>query len=152
VAITLPNSRVIAYDPNLRLNVEPDLVLWRDTVTWMARRVHLIKVSAEDLALLHPGVHVREVVDEWLAFGVSVVVVTDGGDGALGFTKRDSAEVDARPVQVVDTVGAGDTFQAAMLAWLGEQGMLSSDALATMSAAQLKVMLGFAAAELPCQA
>jgi fructokinase len=138
-------SRVIAYDPNLRLNVEPNLARWHDTVTWMAQRVHLLKVSSEDLELLHPGVPIRQVVDSWLQQGVSVVVVTLGSEGALGFTRSDSIQVDVRPVPVIDTVGAGDTFQAAILTWLAEQGLLSINALATLTAAQLQAGLEFAA-------
>ena len=65
------DSRVISYDPNLRLNVEPDLERWTSTVNWMARHAHLLKVSSEDLELLRPGVDVRAVVDEWLSLGVS---------------------------------------------------------------------------------
>ena len=138
-------SRVIAYDPNLRLNVEPELVRWTDTVAWMARRAHLIKVSSEDLELLRPGVPIRQVADDWLRQGVSVVVVTLGAQGALGFTRSGSIGVEVQPVHVVDTVGAGDTFQAAMLTWLAEQSLLSIEALAALTAARLKPALEFAA-------
>ncbi len=78
-------SRVIAYDPNLRLNVEPDLARWTDTVAWMAQRVHLLKVSSEDLELLRPGAPMQQVVDEWLQQGVSVVVVDAGKQGRARF-------------------------------------------------------------------
>jgi fructokinase len=139
-------SRVIAYDPNLRLNVEPDLVRWTDTVAWMAQRVHLLKVSAEDLELLRPGVPIRQVVGEWLQQGVSAVVVTLGSNGALGFTRSDSIRVDVHPVGVVDTVGAGDTFQAALLTSLAEQGLLTIEALAVLTAPRLKAALEFASA------
>ena len=138
-------SRVIAYDPNLRLNVEPELVRWTETVDWMARRAHLIKVSSEDLELLRPGVPIREIADAWLRQGVSVVVVTLGARGAIGFTRSDRVGVDIRPVTVVDTVGAGDTFQAAMLTWLSEHGLLSIEALSGLSAARLRPALEFAA-------
>jgi fructokinase len=140
-------SRVIAYDPNLRLNVEPDLVRWIDTVAWMAQRVHLLKVSSEDLELLRPGVPIQQVVGEWLQQGVSVVVVTLGSNGALGFTRSDSIRVDVHPVGiVVDTVGAGDTFQAALLTSLAEQGLLTIEALAALTAPHLKAALEFASA------
>jgi len=139
-------SRVITYDPNLRLNVEPDLARWTDTVAWMAQRAHLLKVSSEDLELLRPGIPTRQVVDEWLQQGVSVVVVTLGSEGALGFTRSDSIRVDERPVEVVDTVGAGDTFQAALLTSLAEQALLSIEALAALSAPRLKAALEFASA------
>jgi fructokinase len=137
--------RVIAYDPNLRLNVEPDLARWTEAVGWMAQRAHLLKVSAEDLELLRPGVDLQTVADDWLRAGVSVVVVTDGGKGATGFTREGRVPVRASPVQVIDTVGAGDTFQAALLTWLAEQGLLSISALATLGLPRLKAALEFAA-------
>ena len=139
-------SRVIAYDPNVRLNVEPDLSRWRECVHWMAQRVHLLKVSCEDLDILRPGVPIRQAVDDWLRLGVPVVIFTQGERGALGFTKRDSMDVEPRSINVVDTVGAGDTFQAAALAWLAEQGLLSVDALAALTCAQLQSTLEFATA------
>jgi len=139
-------SRVISYDPNLRLNVEPDLARWTDAVAWMAGRAHLIKVSEEDLDLLHPGEQHHTVVADWLARGTAMVVVTRGGKGAAAFTARASVAVPASPVAVADTVGAGDTFQAAMLTWLAEQGLLSPEGLRSVSAAQLQAMITFAAA------
>ncbi len=138
-------TRVISYDPNLRLNVEPDLARWTETVDWTAQRAHLLKVSSEDLDLLRPGEGHREVVAEWLARGVSLIVVTHGGNGAVAYTASASVAVQAARVQVVDTVGAGDTFQAAMLTWLAEHGLLSPDGLRRMSTAQLTALLEFAA-------
>jgi fructokinase len=137
-------SRVIAYDPNLRLNVEPDLAKWTETVGWMAQRTHLLKVSSEDLELLRPGVAIQQIAEDWLRAGVSVVVVTDGGKGATGFTSAGSVFVPSKPVKVIDTVGAGDTFQTALLTWLAEQGLLSSAGLAEMSLQRLTAALEFA--------
>jgi fructokinase len=138
-------QRLIAYDPNLRLNVEPDRARWAEAVTWMAQRAHLIKVSSEDLELLRPGQPIAEVVQEWLALGVSLVVVTHGGQGAAATTPRCSVTVPAIPVQLVDTVGAGDTFQAAMLCWLAERRLMASSGLREIEAGPLREMLSFAA-------
>lgn len=143
-------TRVIAYDPNLRLNVEPQRARWASTVDWMAPRTHLMKISAEDLQLLLPGVPLRQAMSQavngWLAAGTKVVVVTCGAAGAWGFTPRDTVRIEARAVQVVDTVGAGDTFQAALLTWLAEQGLLSIESLSSLSATSLQAMLEFASA------
>jgi len=139
-------SRVIAYDPNLRLNVEPDLARWTETVAWMARHTDVLKISSEDLELLRPGVHIRAAVDDWLRLGVSLVVVTHADKGALGFTQHDTVGVEARRVTVVDTVGAGDTFQAALLTWLSEHDLLSAPALGGLKAPQMKAALEFASA------
>ncbi len=136
---------VIAYDPNIRLNVEPDIQCWRDTLAWMLPRTQLLKVSDEDLGLLHPGVPVADLAAQWLAAGVALVVVTRGGAGAWAWTARDHVAAPPVPVQVVDTVGAGDTFQAALLTALAERGLLSRKALRDLRAAEVTAVLAFAA-------
>lgn len=143
---------LIAYDPNIRLNVEPDLARWRDVVQWMASRAHVLKVSEEDLALLVPGAPAAELAGQWIAQGVALVVVTRGGDGALAWTAREQAEVPAAPSALVDTVGAGDTFQAALLTWLAEQGALSAAGIRGLGAVQIESALLFAtrAAAITC--
>ncbi|WP_280153063.1 carbohydrate kinase [Piscinibacter sp. XHJ-5] len=136
---------LIAYDPNIRLNVEPDIGRWREVLQWMAARAHLLKISEEDLALLAPGAAPATLAAQWIAQGVALVVVTRGGDGAWAWTAREHVDVPAAPSVLVDTVGAGDTFQAALLAWLAERGVLSAAALLALNAAQLRAALGFAA-------
>lgn len=135
---------VIAYDPNVRLNVEPDLQRWRDTLDWMARRTHLLKVSDEDLGLLFPGTEPAELAARWLAQGVGVVVVTKGGEGAEAWARGVHVQAAPRRVTVVDTVGAGDTFQAALLTWMDEQGRLAPAALQEWDAGTLSAALDFA--------
>jgi fructokinase len=146
------HRRLIAYDPNLRLNVEPDLGRWISTMAWMASRVHIIKVSSEDLQAAFPGTPLHEVAESWLRFGCRLVVVTRGGNGAIAFTKTEVVEVESPRVDVVDTVGAGDTFQAALLTWLSERGMLSIPAVELLDAQQLRFALEFAsvAASITC--
>lgn len=136
---------VIAYDPNIRLNVEPDLRRWRDTLGWMLPRTALLKVSDEDLGLLFPGEAPAALAAQWLVAGVALVVVTRGGEGAWAWTARDQVATPPVPVDVVDTVGAGDTFQAALLAALAERGLLSRAALAAIGTADLQAVLRFAA-------
>jgi fructokinase len=136
---------VISYDPNIRANVEPDLAVWRATLTWMLPRTHLLKISDEDLSLLFPGRHIEKFAAEALDAGVRVVVITRGAEGALGFTRDEAVIVAPEQVQVVDTVGAGDTFQAALLTWLAEQGHLTPDSLARLGREQVRQALRFAA-------
>ena len=143
---------LISYDPNIRPTVEPSLQTWRDTLAWMLPRTHLLKISEEDIGLLFPGAALDALAQGWLAQGPRLVVITRGGDGALGFTA--STQVQAAPMQieVVDTVGAGDTFQAAMLTWLAEHDRLSIDGVSQLDAAALRDLLGFAtrAAAITC--
>jgi len=136
---------LIAYDPNIRLNVEPRLEVWRTQIEWMLPRTQLLKVSDEDLRLVWPGLAPAEFAARALAQGVALVVVTRGSEGASGWTA--AAQVDVPPVQVavVDTVGAGDTFQAALLTWLAERDALAAASLAALPQDALAEALGFAA-------
>jgi fructokinase len=137
--------RLIAYDPNVRLTVEPSLERWRETLDWMLPRTHLLKISDEDLGLLYPGLAPDAAAAQWLARGVRTVVVTRGAEGALACCANARASVPPVKITVVDTVGAGDTFQAALLTWLAEHDRLSIDGVAALDAAALEAMLAFAA-------
>ena len=136
---------LIAYDPNIRLNVEPDLQRWHAALQWMLPRTHLLKLSAEDLELLFPGASPEALAREWLARGVACVVVTQGSGGASAWRAGEHWQVAPVPVQVVDTVGAGDTFQAALLVGLAERGVHSGELLRRMPGAALQQTLAFAA-------
>ncbi|MGJ7497659.1 carbohydrate kinase family protein [Variovorax sp. RT4R15] len=136
---------LIAYDPNVRLNVEPDLAHWREVVELMASLAHLVKVSDEDLGLLYPAETPEQVAARWLAGGAALVAITRGSKGSSAWTANAQADAPAQPVQVIDTVGAGDTFQAALLTWLDEHDALTPAALAALDARQLEALLRFAA-------
>ncbi|WP_343590745.1 carbohydrate kinase [Paracidovorax wautersii] len=137
--------RLIAYDPNVRLNVEPDVARWRTVVGEMVARSDLVKVSDEDLGLLYPDESPAHVAERWLAAGARLVVVTRGATGSEAWNRQGHAAAQSLLVDVVDTVGAGDTFQAALLTWLAEHGGLSAAALDTLDAHQLGAMLRFGA-------
>jgi fructokinase len=93
-----------------------------------------------------PGRTIESFAAEALAQGVKLAVVTRGGEGASAWTAAGAhASVPTPRVTVIDTVGAGDTFQAALLTWLAEHGSVSPAALAGLTAAQLNDALGFAA-------
>lgn len=137
---------LIAYDPNLRLQVEPDIERWRQTLVWMLPHTHVLKISEEDLSQLYPGVEHESKVQEWLNAGVSLVVLTRGAQGALAW-RHTGAESRVPPstVEVVDTVGAGDAFQAGLLTALAERTALSVAALRALSVDGLQDVLSFAA-------
>jgi fructokinase len=136
---------LIAYDPNVRLNVEPDLARWREMLEWMLPRSHLLKISEEDLQLLLPDSSPDEFALGALGRGVQLLVVTRGAEGSVAWTPQARAAVPSVQVEVVDTVGAGDTFQAALLTWLAEHDRLSPPALQALSGTELESALGFAA-------
>ncbi|KDB51432.1 ribokinase-like domain-containing protein [Sphaerotilus natans subsp. natans DSM 6575] len=136
---------VISFDPNVRLNVEPALAVWRDHIEWMASRTHLLKLSDEDFERLYPGEDIEVLAARWLGAGVALVMMTRGGEGAFAWTKAGRVQVAAPKVTVQDTVGAGDTFQAATLIALAEIGRLSPEALADISLDEMSRVADFAA-------
>ncbi|MGY4494180.1 carbohydrate kinase family protein [Pseudomonas sp. TE3610] len=147
------DRRLISLDPNVRLNPAPDIGLWRRRIGEFASLAHLIKVSDEDLALLYPGQPVAEVVGPWLNERCQLVFVTRGGEGASVYSRQHGQlHVPAQAVDMADTVGAGDTFQAALLTWLHEQDLDSPAGLASLSPEHLGQLLNFAtaAAALTC--
>lgn len=112
-------ERFITLDPNVRPTVEPDMEIWRTRLAVLYPRATLVKISAEDLDLLHPGASPESFAADLVAQGVQLVVVTDGGEAAHGWTAGGHYARAVPPkVKVIDTVGAGDTFQATLIAQL----------------------------------
>ncbi|MYR00341.1 MULTISPECIES: carbohydrate kinase [unclassified Streptomyces] len=129
-----------ALDPNIRAGLIPDADAYRARFASWLPSVTLLKVSAEDAAWL--GGTPRE----WLAEGPSAVVVTRGGEGLTVYT-RDGGEcsVPGEKVDVVDTIGAGDTVNAALLHGLSALDALSQEALAALGTEGWTRLLRFAA-------
>jgi fructokinase len=137
---------VIAYDPNVRLNVEPDIERWLDQLDFMLPRTQVLKVSEEDLQRLYRQPSVESFASRALASGVALLVVTRGAAGASAWVQgQPRLDVPAVDAEVVDTVGAGDAFQAALLARLAELGRLSLEGLRSLDVDQARDALGFAA-------
>nr|WP_315219780.1 carbohydrate kinase [uncultured Duganella sp.] len=143
---------LIAFDPNVRLTIQPDRQIWTDAIAWMLPNTDLLKISDEDIGHLYPGRSPRAFMDMALEAGVALVVVTRGGEGVLAATATLALELPAVKIDVVDTVGAGDTFQAALLSHLGEHGLLTRAALRKLDAPALQAALAFAghAAAITC--
>jgi fructokinase len=122
-------TSTVTYDPNLRpaLMGSPEATL--PVVERLVALADVVKVSDEDLAWLHPGVAPVEIARDWLGRGPALVVVTLGGDGALAVTAAgDEVMITAPPVEVADTVGAGDSFMAGLVDGLWTAGLLGADA------------------------
>ena len=135
--------RVVSMDPNVRWDLVDDPAAYRARLHELVAHADVVKVSDEDLSALEPGADPIAVARRWAAGG-RVVVLTRGGEGALGIADAGSVEVAARRVAVVDTVGAGDAFVAGLLARLREQGNLDSTALASLDLQALEDALRFA--------
>ncbi|MGZ9706649.1 carbohydrate kinase family protein [Pseudomonas sp. GNP013] len=138
-------KRLISLDPNVRLNPQPDIQLWRERVAQLAQHADLIKVSDEDLHLLYPDQSPESVLQDWLQHRCQLVFLTRGGDGASVFSRRHGTwSQPAMKIVMADTVGAGDTFQAALIAWLTEHQLDSVQGLHQLTREQIDAMLGFA--------
>lgn len=129
-----------ALDPNIRAALIPDADAYRARFKSWLSSTTLLKLSEEDARWL------GGTPQEWLAAGPSAVVITRGGDGLTAFT-RDGAEysVPGEPVDVVDTIGAGDTVNAALLHALAQRDGLSPAALAGLGGDGWGDLLRFAA-------
>lgn len=138
-------ARFISLDPNIRPTVVPDMKIWDRCVSTLAAHADLIKISAEDVAILYPDRQHDDLARDWIAGGTGLVVVTDGGGPARAWTSTGlSATATPPATHVIDTVGAGDTFQACLIGELVRSG----DASRTVHALrqdQLDAMLTFAA-------
>ena len=111
----LRGAATISYDVNARPAITgtgPDLVA---RVERMAAVADLVKASDEDLAALYPTLDTESAARQLLTLGPTAVVVTRGGDGATWVTADGVVEVASLPVVVADTIGAGDTFGAAVI-------------------------------------
>jgi fructokinase len=136
-------TSTVSLDPNIRPTLVADMAAHRERVERCVAAADLIKVSREDLDALHPGVHSTEVARRWARSGPRLVVVTDGAEGSIGFTAEAETTCPASPVAVVDTIGAGDTFAAALLDWLQRAGRLGGR-LSVLSTTDIEAALGHA--------
>jgi fructokinase len=117
----------VSYDPNIRAPLVADPVqAWRD-VEALAARAHLVKLSDQDVAVLHPGADAEDIGRSLLEGDrTEIVLLTRGGNGAVAFVDDLVVRVPAAQIEVVDTVGAGDAFMAAALAVLLEDSAFGS--------------------------
>jgi fructokinase len=137
------SGRVIMIDPNIRPSFISDEATYRARIGRMMAMSDIVKLSDEDLRWLEGAGEIGDLATGLLDRGPKVVFVTEGAKGAHAFTTRDAVFVPAQKVKVADTVGAGDTFNAGVLAALHKEALLSKPALAAINADALK-----AAAEL----
>lgn len=137
-------DRLTTLDPNIRPRFIHDRDAYLEALGGWLRDTDVVKVGEEDLAWLHPGVDPVEVVGRWLLDGPTLAVLTRGPDGAMAVTSEGCVEVAGVAVDVVDTVGAGDAFMSALLAWLAHADALDRDAVASLTADERADALRFA--------
>ncbi len=115
------------FDPNIRPGAIADLADYRRKIDDIAGNAHIIKLSDDDARLLGLEDDLGQAPQRWTKDGSSVVIITRGAHGATVLAAGETIHVDAPPVEVIDTVGAGDAFSAGLLAGLHKQGVLEQD-------------------------
>lgn len=124
-AIQVAEFAPIVFDPNIRPSVMGNRDLYEAAVEKWAAISAVIKVSDDDLAWLFPGQSVESIAARWVQDGAFLVVVTRGADGLQGFTARGALSVPGVKIDVIDTVGAGDTVGAIVVEAMIEQGIMA---------------------------
>ncbi|HEX4765962.1 MAG TPA: PfkB family carbohydrate kinase [Lichenihabitans sp.] len=141
-----------SFDPNIRPFVVPPR---EETVRLVEDRVRLatvVKASEEDFDWLYPGTRPADAAGRWAGMGPQMVVMTKGGGGAEAYFGGERLTQAAPAIEVVDTVGAGDSFMAALLAAMAESDALGAGRAGVPSERQVAdwLMVAIAAAAITC--
>lgn len=136
---------VVFYDPNIRPdfidNKEDYIKRFKDLVA----KVNVIKLSEEDSLYLFGTQHINKEMAYWFQQGVDIVIHTLGEKGVRAtLSNGKMIKVPVEPTKVVDTIAAGDSFNAGFLYYLDKEGMLNSNSLGFVSASKIKDALNFA--------
>lgn len=146
LALSQPADRLVMADPNIRPGFVSDPDAYRARLTKLIGRADIVKLSDDDITWLVPDGDLETKARTVLDMGPKLLLLTEGGDGATAHLSNGThVHVAAEKAQVVDTVGAGDTFNAGCLAALRRAGALSPSAIATLDEGTLTDMLTLAA-------
>lgn len=126
------NPGLVSLDPNVRPSIVGDRAEWDYWHQRWLDQTTLYRCSDEDLAWISQGRSIDSFAAELLADGIEAVIVTRGADGCVVFTSSWSEHRQGVAAEVVDTVGAGDTFTGAVLSGLHDRGILSRDSLRSL--------------------
>jgi fructokinase len=138
----------ISFDPNVRPQLMGDNIAARARIARFVAAADVVKASDEDLAWLYPEATIEQVAKGWLASGSAVVAVTRGSEGSTILCAAGRLTVPAPDVRLVDTIGAGDSYMAGLIAALGDAGLLGADrreALRSISLPDIEAAARFAA-------
>lgn len=128
---------VISLDPNIRTSFIADEAGHRARILRMLAMSDIVKVSDEDLVWIYPDMALENAVRKIVELGASIVLLTKGAEGVTAFTADSQFDVASEKVEVVDTIGAGDTFNAGLLSGLKKIGCLNKNALKTIDEEKL---------------
>jgi fructokinase len=133
-------SATITFDPNVRPSLIANRDLARERIEHLVERSDIVKVGEEDLRWIDPDRPPEQIAQTWLALGPAVVAVTMADHGAAAVCAAGEVRVPARPVQVVDTVGAGDAFMVGLIDALWARGLLGAQRRAELAGINLDAL------------
>jgi len=147
------NRMTVSIDPNVRSGMIADRAEWLGRINRLMGVSTIIKMSLEDLEFIDPEACVDDYAGHLLNAGAALVLITRGRSGATAYTGNCKESCQVAPVNMADTVGAGDTLMGAALAWLAENGIADHQRVRSMTRVQIKRMLAFAvtAAGINCE-
>lgn len=135
-------SATVTYDPNVRPALIDDHDQAVNRISRMVEKADVVKASDEDLRWIDPDRSPEQVAATWLALGPSIVAVTKGGEGSFAVCAAGTVAVEAPRVQVVDTVGAGDTFMTGLIDALWSLDLLGASQRAALAAVDTATLEG----------
>ncbi|OBF49942.1 ribokinase [Mycobacterium sp. 852002-53434_SCH5985345] len=133
-------SATVTFDPNVRPSLIDDPASARARIARLVELSDVVKVSDEDLRWIDPDHEPEQTARSWLASGPAIVAVTMGARGSLALCSAGEARAAARPVRVVDTVGAGDAFAVGLLDALWGMNLLGADRRAALRNIPINVL------------
>jgi len=120
-------SATVTFDPNVRPTLIEDNDAARGRIDRLLEKCDVVKASDEDMRWIDPNRSAKQIARTWLTLGPSVVAVTMGDRGAFAMCEAGTARIAALPVEVVDTVGAGDSFMTGLIDALWELNLLGAE-------------------------
>ena len=137
---------LVSYDPNVRPSLIPDRDAFRARFEALCADAAIVKASVTDLEWIYGPAAPEDFAARLLALGPDLVALTMGDQGSAAATHRAAAAVPVFPVKVADTIGAGDTFHAGLLAALQSRGIVTRESLRALDSGTISDILSFAAA------
>ena len=144
------DQRLVMIDPNIRPTPFNGAASYRERLELIITQSTIVKASDADVRWLRPRLDLGAAARDFLGRGARLVVVTLGADGAFGVTADGEVHVPAPAVEVVDTIGAGDAFGAALLAWLHDRDALRQDLALSTDELRSALEFGCLVASLTC--
>lgn len=148
-------SATVSYDPNCRPAISADVAAARTQVELFVSASDIVKASDEDLSWLYPDRTPEQTLAAWLELGPALVALTRGADGPVILSRQSRVEMPAERITLVDTVGAGDSFMAALISGLAQLQALGPGGrqrLGTLDREELHALAAYAnrAAAITC--